>query len=129
MGKVKDKNEGKERKGAYQPSLESVYKRKVAVDREADGKEDERVIDDKDLEKFRTAVIEKCYEAGLDSSKIAKISSLLSTDRFTIPRSASSVSAYIPNILAQLRKETQSPLSGKYALSICFSSLACSFCS
>lgn len=63
------------------------------------------VINDKELEAFRAKVIAKCLKAGIDKEKISKIHDLLSTEKFVMPSSASSVSDYIPLIQENLVKD------------------------
>jgi hypothetical protein len=65
------------------------------------------VILDKAKQEFRVRVILQCLEAGIDTAKIAKTSSLLSTPQFSMPESASSISSYIPLARERLHQENQ----------------------
>ncbi len=98
----------------YQPSLLSTF---AKVHDEKHPKEKEEELLDSALREFRIRVLTRCFEAGLDPEKIAKISDLLSTPTHDIPSSASSVRDHIPMVLKRLR-EALEILQSKYLYSL-----------
>jgi hypothetical protein len=103
-------NLDKARKEGLQNDLASAFERQK--NRKSDAAS---VIKDKELEAFRAKVIAKCFKAGIDKEKVSKIHDLLSTEKFTMPASASSVSDYIPLILEALRNDTLEKVGSRFS--------------
>jgi hypothetical protein len=72
------------------------------------------VVLDPSLESFRINTISACLKAGIDTEKIAKISTQLSSPQYYIPGSSSSIRTYIPIILRHERESIKSLLKDRY---------------
>jgi hypothetical protein len=97
---------------ATQPTLEGVFAR------QKNGTVEKAKVDlilDKELQDFRGEVLAKCLKAGIEKEKVAKIADLLSTPKFKMPSSSSSLSDYIPYLHECLRKELLHRLGKEYA--------------
>lgn len=104
------------KKFQYQPSLLSLLAKDHS---EAHPEEKNLEMVDKALQEYRIRVLSRCFEAGLDPEKIARISDLLSSPTHNIPSSASSVRDHIPMVLKRLREAVEILKSKCASFSFC----------